>query len=79
MAQVRHCNCCGKEFLFQEGSGRDTQRVALEDFVVIDKLWGYFSGRDGTHQRVSVCEECFQKWIKTFEIPPEEWDERELL
>lgn len=79
MAQGRYCNCCGKELLFQESNQNDGQRIALEDYVTIDKLWGYFSGRDGIHQRVNVCEDCFQAWLATFARVPEEWEERELL
>ena len=49
-----YCNCCGKQIKMKENT-----QIALEDCVVIEKSWGYFSGRDGVRQKVTVCEDCF--------------------
>ena len=45
------CNCCGKEILMKENS-----QIALEDYVVIEKSWGYFSKKDGIRQKMIICE-----------------------
>lgn len=37
-----YCNCCGKEIRMEEN-----MRYALEDYIVIEKIWGYFSKKDG--------------------------------
>ena len=68
------CNCCGKEIL-----KTDHTDVALEDYVVIEKSWGYFSKKDGIRQKMIVCESCFDAWTRSFTQPPQEVQERELL
>lgn len=69
-----YCNCCGKEIKIKE----DTQ-VALEDYIVIEKSWGYFSNKDGIRQKMDICESCFDAWTRTFAQPPQEVQENELL
>ena len=70
----KFCNCCGKEFVRKQDS-----QICLEDYVEIDKLWGYFSKKDGLRQRMCICEECFSKWTGTFCVPPAEYEQQELL
>lgn len=50
------CNCCGRV-------------LEQEEYINIEKQWGYFSDRDGTIQRGKICEECFERIAKTFKIP----------
>lgn len=69
-----NCNCCGKEILKTDDTG-----VALEDYIVIEKSWGYFSRKDGIRQKMIVCESCFDAWTRSFTQPPQEEQERELL
>lgn len=69
-----YCNCCGKEIRIRENT-----QIALEDYVVIDKSWGYFSEKDGTRQKINICESCFEAWVKTFAVAPQESEELELL
>lgn len=69
-----YCNCCGKEILVKE----DTQ-IALEDYVTIDKNWGYFSNKDGIRQKMNICEACFDAWVSNFALAPEKVEEQELL
>ncbi len=69
-----YCNCCGKEIRMKE----DTQ-IALEDYAVIEKSWGYFSGKDGVRQKMNICEACFDAWTSTFARPVQEMAERELI
>ena len=69
-----YCNCCGKEIWMEEN-----MRYALEDYIVIEKIWGYFSKKDGTRQKMKICESCFDAWVGTFARHPEEVDEYEWL
>ncbi len=57
------CNCCAK-VLDGEPKGQRT-----EEAVHIHKEWGYFSGRDLECHHIILCEDCYNKWIKTFKIP----------
>ncbi|MDE6887620.1 MAG: hypothetical protein K2P45_03095 [Eubacterium sp.] len=68
------CNCCGKEIQIKENT-----QIALEDYITIEKIWGYFSKKDGIRQKMVVCEDCFDAWTGTFAQPPQEIQERELL
>lgn len=52
------CNVCGEEIF----NG--------EDYVHIDKLWGYFSNKDNEHHSFDICESCYNKLVKTFKIKP---------
>ncbi len=69
-----YCNCCGKEIQMKEHT-----QVALEDYVLIEKSWGYFSKKDGIRHKMIICESCFDAWTETFAQPPQETEERELL
>ncbi|MCI8514180.1 MAG: hypothetical protein HFI93_06070 [Lachnospiraceae bacterium] len=66
------CNRCGKKLPLTPGG------VPQEDFVEVDKLWGYYSGQDGVRIRFDLCENCVNEWIQTFEIPPEKEDAEEF-
>ncbi len=66
------CNQCGKELKLEKG-------YLKEGCFHADYLFGYFSGKDGTRHRFDLCEECYDKMIKNFQIPVEEKQERELL
>lgn len=67
------CNCCGKE-IFSEADG-----YRRSDYVSIEKIWGYFSGKDGERHHLDLCEACYDKWIRCFQIPVEIQQESELL
>ena len=61
------CNCCG-------------QKIGQEDYVHIEKLWGYFSnGKDGERHCINICESCYDRWIKDFKYAPDIEEERELI
>ena len=68
-----YCNCCGKEIRMEEN-----MRYALEDYIVIEKIWGYFSKKDTTLHSFVICEECYDKMVEKFAIPPEVIDVTEL-
>ena len=52
------CDCCGKEI--------KTLKADYEDYLVIDKTWGYGSTKDGERHEVHICESCYDKWVQGF-------------
>ena len=51
------CNMCGKSV-----------NPEKEEFVHIEKQWGYFSNKDGKTQEADFCEECWDKLCEGFKI-----------
>lgn len=66
------CNKCGKEIKKQN-------QVYMEDFVEINKEWGYFSQKDGERHQIIMCEECYNDWIDQFLVPVISVDVTELV
>jgi len=50
------CNKCGKE-------------IKEADVLSVDKRWGYFSDKDNEVHRFDLCEQCYDEWIASFQIP----------
>ena len=48
------CNCCRRPLPVENG-------IVLEDYIHVDKAWGYFSERDGEEIAFDLCENCTQK------------------
>lgn len=68
-----YCNRCGKKICAQEG--RD-----YASYLAVSKEWGYFSDKkDGTRHCFDLCEECYDKLVEQFIIPPEKQRVTELL
>ena len=67
-----YCNKCGRPICMEEA-------VEKSDYLRIEKNWGYFSNKDGICQNVNICEECYDELVETFEIPPSEKENTELL
>lgn len=59
------CNQCGRSITVK-GS------VVQEDICHVEKIWGYFSGKDGIRQEWDLCEACYEKLINGFVIPLDE-------
>ena len=66
------CNMCGKRMRIEAG-------IPKEDFVVLEKQWGFFSQKDGEIHQICLCEDCYDKWIRTFTIPPKVKETTEYL
>lgn len=66
------CNCCKK--IIQE-----KDRIPDTEFLHVEKEWGYFSGKDGERQEFDICEACYDKWIKGFQIPVKTIEVTELV
>ena len=67
-----HCNYCGKTL--QEKNG-----VLLEDALIVEKSWGYFSQKDREHHRFCLCEACYDEIRRQFQIPVSISEKTELL
>ena len=63
MSEIR-CNVCGKTIVFGEGHDK-------EDYVLIQKEWGYFSNKDGRKYTLRMCEDCFDRLTSDCVISPE--------
>lgn len=66
------CNMCGKEI-------RKANDYFTEDYVSIDKTWGYFSGKDGVEHSFELCESCYDKLVSGFKVPVDSREKKELL
>lgn len=62
MKKKVQCNLCGKEIVMENG-------VFHEDFLTVNKEWGYFSNKDIELHSFRICESCYDKWISTFTVP----------
>lgn len=67
----RFCHCCGREFAMNGD-------MFMDEFLHIEKEWGYFSNQDGTNLSADVCEACLMDWIKTFKHKPDITERVEL-
>ena len=59
------CNCCGRV-------------LEQEEYINIEKQWGYFSKKDGMLHSFVICEKCYDDMINKFVIPPEITEVHEL-
>ena len=55
------CNKCGKEIKIIKG-------VAQEDFLTVNKRWGYFSNKDNQEDSFELCEDCYDELVASFKI-----------
>lgn len=49
------CNMCGNE-------------IVCNDYLHVDKMWGYSSNKDNELHSFDICEKCYDKLIKEFKI-----------
>lgn len=55
------CNKCGKEIKVVRG-------VAQEDYLSVEKRWGYFSNKDNQYDAFDLCEDCYDELVAGFKI-----------
>ena len=67
-----YCNKCSRLICMEEC-------VEKADYLKIEKNWGYFSNKDGMNHKINICEACYDEMVKSFQIPPEEEENTELL
>lgn len=63
MSEIR-CNVCGRLIMFGEMHNK-------EDYLTMQKEWGYFSKKDGRKYTIRMCEDCFDRFIEKLCIPPQ--------
>ena len=66
------CNVCNKELNVEQG-------IVKEGCFHADYTWGYFSTRDGMQHRFDLCEECYDRFVRSFQIPVTETENTELI
>ena len=57
------CNVCGKSL-------ETNKHGYFEDFIHLEKTWGYTSLRDGESEVVDICEDCWERIKDIFKIKP---------
>ena len=57
------CNCCGRKLALSDC-------ILTEAVCRIEVEWGYFSEKDGEIHCLDICEECYDKLIQNFAVPP---------
>lgn len=63
-----YCNMCGRKMAHDQ-----------EEYLFVQKEWGYFSKRDQKGYRFYLCENCFQNLTDRFQVPAEVYEQKELL
>ena len=66
------CNQCGKNIEVREN-------MILEEVFNGNHVCGYFSKRDGIRDKFDLCEDCYEKFLKSFLIPVDSEEESELV
>lgn len=56
------CNACGRTLPQKAG-------ITQEDYVFIEKKWGYFSRKDGDIHTLRICETCFDRMLEHLAVP----------
>lgn len=70
--EVVKCNKCGAEIKKQDD-------MLLEGVCRIEIEWGYFSNKDGEIHAFNLCEGCYDEWVRSFAIPLQIDEAKELL
>lgn len=66
------CNACGRELIVENG-------IVKEGICSCREKFGYFSKKDGQIHCFDLCESCYDKLIKGFQIPVEIEESNELV
>lgn len=57
------CNGCGREMEVENG-------ILMEGAFHSDWMFGYFSKRDREKHDFDLCEDCYDKMVENFAVPP---------
>ena len=66
------CNKCGKQIKVENGMIR-------EGCFEVKQTFGYFSHKDGETQIWDLCEDCYDEFVRSFQIPVTSKEETELI
>ncbi len=69
------CNKCGQILKTEHQMGKED----TSSMITIEISWGYFSRKDGEIHKIHLCEDCYDAWIHSFQIPVEIKEKVELL
>ncbi len=58
------CNCCGRTLETDENG-------YYEDFLHLEKTWGYGAHQDGLQEEADLCEDCWEKIKRMFRLSTE--------
>jgi hypothetical protein len=47
-----------------------TEMEYFDDYLSVEKTWGYHSPMDGEAHEFDICAGCYRDWVKAFKIPP---------
>lgn len=67
-----YCNRCGRRI-------EQDEKKLREDFFHAEKVWGYFSQKDGERHSFDLCESCYDDMLKEFALEIRKEEETELL
>lgn len=68
MRQMMICNGCGKEI-----------NTEIQDFLKVQKEWGYFSRKDLEIHEFCLCEKCYDRILSELKIPAAIIEKTEVL
>ena len=57
-----YCNGCGRRI------GKDENGV-MEEMLMVEWNWGYFSRKDGEEHSFCLCEKCYDRLRASFLLP----------
>jgi hypothetical protein len=58
------CNCCGNRI------DNIKQPFQTPEFATLHAEWGYNSRNDGEYHLSHLCQDCYEKVIVQFKVPP---------
>lgn len=66
------CNKCGRKLRMENG-------MLIEDVLQVKKAWGYFSKKDLRVDAFNLCEDCYDAFVKSMKISPEQEIKNEVM
>lgn len=73
------CSRCRKYLCTEMEPQVDKKEEIVEDFIKIEKTWGYFSKKDGETHQIWLCEDCYDTMRRQFGLTVEITEEEVLL
>jgi hypothetical protein len=55
------CDKCGADITKNEHG-------YFDDFLKVDKTWGYHSAWDGETHTFDICQRCYREWMEAFTV-----------
>lgn len=66
------CNGCGKRMIVDGG-------ILREGAFGVSYAWDFFSEKDGETHRWDLCEACYDRMVREFQIQPEVEEQVEII